>query len=54
MSAPYPSRPGKCFAHKFVRLLGKVCPGNDLGVDVCWLLTFIVHTEDAKGYRAAV
>jgi len=34
--------------------MGKICLGNDLGPDVCWLLAFIVSTEDAKGYRAAV
>jgi hypothetical protein len=34
--------------------MGKVCLGNDLGPDVCWLLAFIVNTEDAKGYRSPV
>jgi hypothetical protein len=49
----YPKRP-KVFACKFVRRMGKVCLANDIGPDACWLLAFIVSTEDAKGYRAPV
>ena len=56
MTAPpsrYPDRP-KFFANKFVRLLAKACAANRVGADVCWLLTCVAHTEDAKGYRGAV
>lgn len=49
----YPRRNGH-FAHKFVRLMGKVCLGNEIGPEACWLLSYIAHTEDAKGYRAPV
>lgn len=49
----YPKRPSH-FAHKFVRVLAKACIANELGSDVCWLLTVIAHTEDAGGYRKSV
>ncbi|MCE9564938.1 MAG: hypothetical protein K8U57_23130 [Planctomycetes bacterium] len=53
MNSVYPERP-RFFAHKFCRLMGKVCLGGDIGPDACWLLAFIVNTEDAAGYRRAV
>ncbi len=53
MSHEYPKRP-KFFAHRFCRLMGKVCLGGDIGPDTCWLLAFIVNTEDAAGYRRPV
>lgn len=49
----YPSRP-KFFAYRFCRVLAKACVANDLGAGVCWLLTVVAHTEDAKGYRSPV
>lgn len=51
--AEYPRRP-RFFSHRFIRLIARVCLANDLGPEVCWLLTVIVNTEDAKGYRGAV
>lgn len=55
MASPveYPKRPS-FFAYRFCRLMGKACLANDIGPGVCWLLTMIAHTEDAKGYRGAV
>jgi len=49
----YPKRP-KFFSHKFCRVMWKCCLANEIGNDVCWLLSGIVMTEDAKGYRSAV
>lgn len=49
----YPKRQ-KFFAHKFCRAMLKMCIANELGADVCWLLTVIAHTEDAGGYRKPV
>jgi hypothetical protein len=49
----YPKRP-KFFAYRFCRVMAKVCLANEIGPEVCWLLTVIAHTEDAKGYRDAV
>jgi hypothetical protein len=47
--AAYPKRP-RFFSHRFTRLAGKACLANHLGADACWLLAWIVHTEDARGY----
>ena len=52
-AARYPKRPA-FFANKFIRLIGKVCLANEVGADVCWLLTNVVSVEDAKSYRGAV
>ncbi len=41
------------FAHKFCRLLTKSAAALEIGPEVCWLLTVIVHQEDAKRYRGA-
>lgn len=49
----YPQRP-RFFAHRFCRLMAKVCLANEIGPEACWLLTIIAHTEDAKGYRSSV
>jgi hypothetical protein len=46
----YPKRPPH-FAHKFCRLLTKSAAALQIGPEVCWLLTLIVHQEDAKRYR---
>lgn len=52
-ASEYPRRP-KFFAHRFTRLLGKVCLGAEIGPDACWLLAFIAHTEDAAGFARPV
>ncbi|WP_437188296.1 hypothetical protein SH668x_001734 [Planctomicrobium sp. SH668] len=53
MNAPtYPQR-DSFFAHKFCRLMVKVCLANELGADACYLLMVIAHTEDAAHYRRA-
>lgn len=52
-SPTYPKRP-RFFAHKFCRVLAKACIANELGADVCWLLSVLAHTEDAGGYRKPV
>lgn len=49
----YPERPSH-FAHRFVRLLTKSAAAQELGGQVCWLLTVIALQEDAKRYRGAV
>lgn len=49
----YPKRE-KYFAHQFVRLLTKSAAAQDLGPEVCWLLTVIAHQEDSKRYKGAV
>lgn len=49
----YPKRP-KFFSHKFCRIMWKCCLANEIGSDICWLLSGIAMTEDAKGYRSAV
>ena len=49
----YPKRDSH-FAHRFVRLLLKMCIAQQIGVDAVMLLTAIAHTEDAKRYRAPV
>lgn len=50
----YPRGRPPCFAHKFCRLLTKVCAANDIGPGACWLLTVVAHQEDAKRYKDAV
>ena len=49
----YPRRE-QFFAFKFCRLLTKTAAAQDLGADVCWLLTVVANQEDAKRYRGAV
>jgi hypothetical protein len=49
----YPRRPSH-FAHRFVRLLTKTALATELGPEVCWLLTVIAHTEDARHYTGPV
>lgn len=51
--AEYPKRPN-FFAYRFCRLMAKVCLANEVGPNVCWVLTTIAMTEDAKGYRSPV
>jgi hypothetical protein len=53
VTAAYPARQ-PYFAHKFARLLVKTCAAQEIGTGGCWLLTTIVHTEDAARYRRAV
>ncbi len=53
MPVDYPKRE-RFFAHRFCRLMGKVCIGGEIGPETCWLLAFIAHTEDAAGYRRSV
>lgn len=53
MPCEYPKRP-KFFSHRFCRLMGKVCLGGDIGPEACWLLAYVVHTEDAGGYRRPI
>lgn len=54
MSSYPTNRAGHHFAHRFCRLLTKSAAAQDLGPEVCWLLTVIAHQEDAKRYRSAV
>ena len=49
----YPKRP-RFFALRFCRLITKVCLANQIGPSAFTLLTIIVHTEDAAGYRHAI
>lgn len=49
----YPTR-DKFFAFRFCRLLAKTASAQELGPDVCWLLTVIAMQEDAKRYKGAV
>jgi hypothetical protein len=49
----YPKRPSH-FAHRFCRLMTKVAVANEIGPDACWMLTVIVHQEDARRYRGPV
>lgn len=49
----YPRRE-QYFAFKFCRLLTKTAAAQELGADVCWLLTVVANQEDAKRYRGAV
>lgn len=52
-SVTYPKRPA-FFSHKYIRILWKACVATELGPDVAYLLSGIVMTEDARGYRSAV
>ena len=49
----YPKR-DKFFAHKFTRLMFRVCLANDIGPAACYMLSQIAHTEDASHYRKSV
>ena len=49
----YPKRE-KFFAHKFTRLMFRVCLANDIGPAACYMLSQIAHTEDASHYRKSV
>lgn len=49
----YPKRPSH-FAHKFCRIMMRCCVAQDIGPDAAYMLTQIVHTEDAAHYRRAV
>ncbi len=49
----YPKRP-RFFALRFSRLMIKVCLANEIGPEGCWMLSVIVGTEDAGGYRKPV
>ncbi len=49
----YPKRE-PYFAHRFVRLLFKTCAAQEIGIDACYLLVHIAHTEDAKRYKGPV
>ncbi len=51
--AKYPKRESH-FAHKLARLMIRVCAAQEIGVDACWLVTIIAHTEDAKRYSGPV
>ena len=51
--ADYPDRP-PFFAHRFVRLITKAAVAQELGPEVCWLLSIVVHTEDCKRYAGPV
>lgn len=42
------------FAHRFCRLLAKATVAQFLGPEVCWLLTVVAHTEDARHYSGPV
>lgn len=49
----YPPRE-KFFAHRLVRILTKDAVANELGSEVCWLITVIALQEDSKRYRGPV
>ena len=49
----YPER-NSYFAHRVIRLMTRTCAAQEAGPDACWLVAVIVHTEDAKRYRAPV
>lgn len=49
----YPQRE-KYFANRFCRTLTKSAAANELGPEVCWLLTVVAHQEDAKRYKGPV
>lgn len=53
MAGRYPKRE-QFFAHRFTRLLTKTAVAQELGPQVCFLLTVIAHQEDAKRYTGAV
>ena len=52
-TATYPRRPSH-FAHKFCRILMRCCVAQDIGPDAAYMLTQIVHTEDAAHYRRPI
>ena len=49
----YPKRSSH-FAHKFCRTLTKSAAAQELGPEACWLLSVIVHQEDAIRYSRPV
>lgn len=49
----YPQRP-KFYANRVTRLMFKTAAANDLGSDVCYLVTQIAHQEDASRYTGPV
>ena len=49
----YPKRE-PFFAHKLFRRMGHVCAALEIGVDACWLVAIIAHTEDAARYNGPV
>lgn len=49
----YPKRDSH-FAHRVVRLMAKTCAAQEIGPEAVLIVTFIVHTEDAKHYRGPV
>lgn len=49
----YPKRE-RFLAHRLCRLLTKTAAAQELGPEVTWMLTVIVHQEDAKRYSGAV
>ena len=49
----YPDR-DQCFAHRFCRLLTKAAVAQEIGPEACWLLSVIVHQEDAIRYQRGV
>lgn len=54
MEYPERRRHERFFAHKFVRKMGKACLAGEIGQGACYMLAYIAHTEDARGYRSAV
>ena len=50
----YPKNRGSFFAHKFCRILTKAAVAQELGPESCWLLSVIVHQEDAIRYSRPV
>jgi hypothetical protein len=44
----------KPFAIRVVRLLTRAAIATELGPEVCWLLTVLVHTQDARFYAGPV
>lgn len=42
------------FAHKYVRLIAKLCVAQDIGQAATLLLTFVAHVEDSCYYRKPV
>lgn len=49
----YPTRPGY-FAAKYCRLLTKSAAAMEIGPEVCWMLTIIVHQEDSARYKKPI
>lgn len=49
----YPKRE-RFYSHRFCRLLTKCCAAQEIGTEACWMLTVIVHQEDAKKYKGPV